>query len=46
MPSQGHGSLFLVMDKEQGLSLPSRAVLINIIALSMTLRGTEMGFVL
>lgn len=46
MPSQGHWSLFLVMGKEQGLSLPSIVVLINIVDLPVTLLGTEMGFVL
>lgn len=46
MPSQGHWSLFLVMDKEQGLSLPSIAVLINIVDLPVTLLGMEIGFVL
>lgn len=46
MPSQGHWNLFLVMDKEQGLSWPSIVMLINIIDLPMTLLGMEMGFVL
>lgn len=46
MPSQGHWSLLLVMDKEQGLSLPSIAVLINIVDLPMTRLGMETGFVL
>lgn len=46
MPSQGHWNLFLVMGKEQGLSWPSIAMLINIIDLPVTLLGMEMGFVL
>lgn len=35
-----------MMGKEQGLSLPSIVVLINIVDLPVTLLGTEMGFVL